>query len=323
MKKLTLILLSFLVLAAAFLLILPMAEHVSSAPTALSADWMAALPDDALLTDLAIPGTHDSGAYCSELAFFSRCQGLTLRQQLEAGFRFLDVRLAPVDGRLVFFHGFCRCRTSFWPLSELLTLDAALADIYGFLDEHPGETVLFTVRLEDRHADPREFQTLLQQSIGKHPEHWLLSDTVPTLGEARGKLVLLRREPDVCAYGSAAGIDVDWTDQGHAVDPASYVVREERGALVLYVQDRYKLLWREKLEALDAGFRLADEQSGSGALRLNFCSTAPYHHLSHPHGIAMRINGALLGQALSGSVGWVIMDFGEAQLAEMIYRLNR
>lgn len=56
----------------------------------LYASWMSYLPDDALLSALSIPGTHDAAT--STLNLWSKCQSLSLGAQLNAGVRCFDLR---------------------------------------------------------------------------------------------------------------------------------------------------------------------------------------------------------------------------------------
>jgi hypothetical protein len=53
-------------------------------------DWMRSLPDSTPLSAISIPGTHDSAALHGGLA--AQCQSWTIKDQLEAGIRFIDVR---------------------------------------------------------------------------------------------------------------------------------------------------------------------------------------------------------------------------------------
>ncbi len=89
--------LAALLLAVAALLIIPLTEQVNDAPVAGSADWMARLPDDMPLGGLSIPGTHDAGTQYVQLGFFSKCQARSVGQQLEDGFRYLDIRLPSAE----------------------------------------------------------------------------------------------------------------------------------------------------------------------------------------------------------------------------------
>ncbi len=66
--------------------------------------WMEELPDDMLLSNITIPGTHDSCAV-SNIPFV-RTQYLSITKQLEAGLRFLDLRCrVHSDGELYMYHG--------------------------------------------------------------------------------------------------------------------------------------------------------------------------------------------------------------------------
>ncbi|MBR4240627.1 MAG: hypothetical protein IKR97_00230, partial [Eubacterium sp.] len=63
-----------------------------------ASDWMSVIRDETKLTEITMPGTHDSCArkFHNEDAFgvlsgISKCQNLTIREQLDAGVRFLDV----------------------------------------------------------------------------------------------------------------------------------------------------------------------------------------------------------------------------------------
>jgi len=123
--------LAVILLAAAALFVIPLTERVDAAPVAGSADWMAMLPDDVPLGELSIPGTHDAGTQYVQLGFFSKCQARSVGQQLEDGFRYLDIRLAVNGDGLGLNHGFCECRTGAAPWSDRLMLEAVLEDCYA------------------------------------------------------------------------------------------------------------------------------------------------------------------------------------------------
>lgn len=89
--------LAVMLLAVAVLVTVPLMERVDATPVAGSADWMAMLPDDVPLGELSIPGTHDAGTQYVQLGFFSKCQARSVGQQLEDGFRYLDIRLPSAE----------------------------------------------------------------------------------------------------------------------------------------------------------------------------------------------------------------------------------
>ncbi|MBP5154512.1 MAG: hypothetical protein ILP12_05850 [Lachnospiraceae bacterium] len=313
---------ALLLSAAAYLLIAPLTETHPSLTVEGSADWMSRLPDERLLSELFIPGTHDSGADFAQLAYFSKCQSSGIRTQLEEGFRYLDIRLGVLESddpqELRFFHGICACRTGVWPWSAPLTLEAALSDCYAFLDAHPSETVLFCVKFQQG-DDTVELQRLLAKAIEKAPRYWLLTDRLPTLGEARGKLVLLRRYPDAADLEEKAGLYLYWRDQGSRLDTTLSDAFSHLSFGLLQVQDRYQYDTEEKWTAFTAGLASDDDAD----LRLHFLSTNGSPAFGHPYGYARKLNRRLL-EWMPGDItpAWIIVDFSDASLAEKIYRLN-
>ena len=64
-----------------------------------------------------------------------------------------------------------------------------LSQCYRFLDECPGEAVVFQFKNDNGKENEQCFDNLFYTYIkGKEP-YWYLEDRVPTLGAARGKLV--------------------------------------------------------------------------------------------------------------------------------------
>ena len=312
--------LAALLLAVAVLLMIPLIEQVDTAPVAGSADWMARLPDNATLGGLSIPGTHDAGTQHVQLGFFSRCQARSVGQQLEDGFRYLDIRLAVSGDGLGLNHGFCVCRIGAAPWSGQLMLENVLEDCYAFLSAHPTETVIFAVKQEYGDESVAEFQRVLDRYIQEDVDRWYLGSELPTLGKARGRLILLRRYEDEAGLGVNAGIHLIWPNQNGFDDPTKAFSTEgcSVGGLPLAVQDRYEYDEEEKWAAFCA------EADDSDAVVLRFLSTKGHRTFGHPYRYAKELNPRLL--ALSEdedvSLGWTVVDFGNAQLAAAIYEQN-
>ena len=158
----------------------PMVEELSS--------WMSMIEDDTLVTELVIPGTHDSGT----LGMVSICetQNKDFAAQLAAGARYFDVRLRlKGNGDIVFYHTF----------SSKNTYDDFLTDIKEFLDENESEFLI----LDYQHRDPAESAFddilfgMLEEALGSErilcaPEGMSDINFVNslTLGEARGKVLV-------------------------------------------------------------------------------------------------------------------------------------
>ena len=321
------ILAAVIVLLALTLSLLALTETVDRAAVEGSADWMARLPDEMLLSEIVLPGSHDSATRFVQLAFFSKCQALSISEQLEAGCRYLDIRLG-VDGHngvLQLMHGFTRCKTGAWPvpMSDPLLLDFVLEDCYAFLTAHPTETVVFAVKQEHGEESAAEFQRMLDACVGEHPEFWLLTDSIPSLSDARGKLVLMRRYEDEAGLGASAGIPLIWEDQRGSENPSLHTVMHDQGSYRLWVQDRFEYNTAEKwtafcdgMEAARAGIAAEDVPGAA----LNFLSTKGSFTYGHPWHFAKSLNRNL--ETLAPLSGWVILDFFDARHAKLVYEQN-
>ncbi|KZV99153.1 PLC-like phosphodiesterase [Exidia glandulosa HHB12029] len=151
------------------------------------------LDDNLPLSSLMLPGTHQTSALYGWP--HSKCQDSSLAVQLQQGIRVLDIRLALVDGQLLAYHGIWPEKTSF---SEII------ATTLDFLDSPSGrsETVVMSVKPEDN-------SPWFNQEVWVHIEssrhRWLLDNRIPTLGEARGRIVLFSR---FGGHGWPAGVGV-------------------------------------------------------------------------------------------------------------------
>lgn len=173
----------------------------SDAPAA-DPGWMSALPDTTSLAQLSIPGTHESAALYEPLPGTAKCQNLTLAQQLELGVRYFDIRCRDLSDAFAIFHG---------PEDEMQTFDQVLATMFDFLAKHPREAVIMEIKEEYTEQNTTQsFEATFDGYVAQHPERWVLGDTVPALGDARGKLVLVRR---FAAQSLPLGIDASaWQD---------------------------------------------------------------------------------------------------------------
>ncbi|KZT44225.1 PLC-like phosphodiesterase, partial [Sistotremastrum suecicum HHB10207 ss-3] len=151
-------------------------------------NFLASLPDSLPLSSLTLPGTHDS------LAFYgwpiSQCQSPStpLQVQLNSGIRVLDVRLAIIDNTLISYHGIFPQRT---PFSSILSTTSQ------FLSSNPSETLIISIKQEDYSTNPPSlFNLLVAQEIATSDagfDIWFLENRCPTLGQVRGKCILLSR----------------------------------------------------------------------------------------------------------------------------------
>ena len=176
--------------------------------------WMKQIPDDTLLSNMTIPGTHDSCAQ-SNIPFV-RTQYLSISKQMEAGLRFLDLRCrVHSDGQLYMYHGGIPINMPMY-----LKFDKVMSEIFTFFTKNgkPTETVLISINNDDVSGKepPEVFYNAVKAHIDQSPryedgsERWSTARTTLTLGEARGKAVLLRRyHPDpALSVEERMGIDL-------------------------------------------------------------------------------------------------------------------
>ncbi|MFD7613431.1 phosphatidylinositol-specific phospholipase C [Streptomyces sp. NPDC059828] len=203
-------------------------------------DWMSGIDGNRALSTLTIPGTHDSGARFG--GPWPECQNTTIAQQLESGVRFLDVRCRAIDGSFAIHHG------SFF--QNMMFGDVLIA-CRAFLAAHPGETVLMRVKQEYSGESDTAFRAIFDNYLDVRGWRSLfrIGDTLPTLGEARGKVVL------IADNGGLPGLK--WWD-GNAFD----------------IQDAYNDLPWDKYPKVEAHLRKAVQQPGK--LYINFVSTSAY-----------------------------------------------
>ena len=111
------------------------------------------------------------------------------------GVRFFDthVRCRHFNDGLPIHHGLFYQNANF---------DDVLLTTISFLNSHPSETVLMRVKEEyDASGNTRSFSEQVQISLNRHPGRFWTEDRIPTLGESRGKIVILDN-----FVGSAMGI---------------------------------------------------------------------------------------------------------------------
>ena len=293
-----------------------------------STDWMETVPDEAKLSNMSIPGTHDSCTQYVDMRYIFQCQDASVATQLKYGYRYLDMRLV-LEKRsgqetLVLKHNIARCKVSDSPFSRTLTLADVLKDVYAFLDEHPSETVILCMRAENSKDDVADVQSVLYEAISREPDRWYLKNEIPTLGEVRGKAVLATRFVDKLPVGSErCGLYFGWADQGDRTvlaDPtASSAIN---GSETLCVQDRYNYDTNDKINAIRTC--LDNSQAAEDTFFLNFTSTSGSGKVGHPKEYAKHINLDLYDSDWQAGTayGIVIVYFAPKKIAEKIYQTN-
>lgn len=192
--------------------------------------WMARLADDAPLSGITLPGTHDSGARFGGVApvvdfvtaLWVQCQNWTVTQQLNAGIRFLDVRChAEPNGTLRIHHLF---------IDEQLSLTDVLRECVAFLAANPTEALLMRVQQEMSTMPEPQFVAAFDRHAHEADagDRLCRDPMIPQLRPVRGRIVLMPNKlPSLGGIGwdsPLVSIEDDW-DMGY-LTPADAIERK-------------------------------------------------------------------------------------------------
>ena len=307
--------------------------------------WMGDISDNARVTTLSIPGTHDSCSIDGPLGF-AKTQNLDLADQLRAGIRFLDIRLAHYQENLFAHHNAVHMGKSWADILDICS---------NFLSKYPTETILMSVKEEGR------FDTVLgrfapSEAFGKprrNPENWVirshsfedafkartwqhiedpsllynfpppLPDGRPvtinraltpktTLGEVRSKIVLLRRfeaTPEV-------GFDLThWPKNQHFTS---------NGTLTCNIEDCYRNPGEDnKYDCIIDHIEEA-RQGDPEVLYITFLSAVGVKAGRYSKIMNQYLNVYLAGLPKGTRVGIIVMDYFEQprKLVSHVIKLN-
>lgn len=281
---------------------------LSAAPF-MSSNWMAALDSSKSLAQFSIPGTHDSGARYELFPGTTKCQTLTIAEQLAIGVRYLDIRCRHIKNAFDIHHG---------PVFQHMTFDDVLAACLSFLKNNPTECIIMSVKEEYLPSNnTRSFEQTFDAYVAKMPDKWYLTGTVPALGQARGKIVLLRRFD---AKSLPQGIDAtNWPDD------AAFTINN--GSAKLKIQDEY--IVRDDNEKWTAIQKLYAEASSTNGdyLYVNFTSGYRPNLLRIPNipAVSDVIDPGLtkyFSGKRKGRFGITVMDFTDAGQCARIIATN-
>jgi 1-phosphatidylinositol phosphodiesterase len=268
-------------------------------------NWMKTLSGNLSLSELSIPGTHDSGALYEPIPGTAKCQTMTIDEQLNAGVRFLDIRCRHLDNAFVIHHGVVYQRANF---------DNVIDTAARFLKANPSECVIMSIKEEyDASGNTRSFEDTFRAYVAKNPSLWYLGSSIPTLSAARGKIVLFRR---FNAGQTPLGIDASvWPDNAMFTNAS------------LRVQDDYQVA-DANVKWNNISQMLAEAQLGpSGILYLNFTSGVKTGVFGIPdityvsNAIVPKLAGFFASNR-HGRYGIVIMDFVDSKQCSMVYGTN-
>lgn len=160
------------------------------------AGWMDRLSNNKRISELSLPGTHDSMAWRWNLigSDITRTQTMSLYDQLISGIRVIDIRVKYDNGNsFLCHHG---------PIYLGDDLEDVLQIIKDFLRNNPTEAVLMRFSQEESSASDYDMKKLFDKYYNKYNDIFYKGGSQnPTVGEIRGKLVLISNVLSLNRYG--------------------------------------------------------------------------------------------------------------------------
>ena len=264
-------------------------------------NWMSNVDDQKEIRTLSIPGTHDSGATHSIGDVAGKCQDLSIKEQLDIGVRFFDLRLQMVNDEFRICHDF---------LDQKLSFKSVLNDLNNFIDKYETEFLLISIKKDyDTVNSQKGFTELFKEYIAPY-ENIVLDNEVPQyVKDARGKIYIIDR------YGMDIGVPATgWHDN---------TVFETDD---LYVQDYYCINEVEdKIQKIEE--TLSYSRQNKDKLTINFASCYidggfPPSYAGTP---AVKINKHLkeLFKIDASRSGIVLIDYIGSELTSLIIGGNK
>ena len=303
-------------------------------------EWMAGIPDEALLSSINIPATHDTGTagVVEDLVpsvSITSCQNLYYDEQLNMGARSFDIRAnatkddaSAADVKIV--HG-----GELWQCQEKngndLTLQSILNTSLGFLEKHKSETVILTVKPDA--GSTIGLEHAVAEFIEKNKDKVYSGGDIPSMKEARGKIIFLRRFNLTKNYDSsverAMGFNLtNWDDINIKYKDYKYAYKlYDDGKNHVYIQDAYNTYGSEKWPYILETMKQTTGQDTSHPIEYNSwvfnytsCSRGA------PLGLTQEINPRLFKDEDNcidtRFLGTVMLNFIDEPMSRLIYETN-
>ncbi|WP_370083280.1 phosphatidylinositol-specific phospholipase C [Streptacidiphilus sp. MAP12-16] len=257
-------------------------------------DWLGAIGSQAYLSQLTVPGTHDT---CSLYGgALTQTQTLSIPDQLASGVRFLDIRCRAISGVFAIHHG---------PVFQHIFFGDVLNLCQAFLAQHPQETIMMRVQQEYSTLADADFGAIFAGYRSRWPGLLWAEDRIPQLGEVRGQVVVLANNsglPGIPWNSSLTNIEDDYQ--------------------IGTIFELYSRKWPEVSAHLDA----ARASSNPQQLFITFTSSSGWGlwPQSAADAIAPELSGYVSALNAAGRpvLGTVPMDFVTTDSVRPLYSLN-
>lgn len=273
----------------------------------LNNNWMSKIDDSKYLSEISIPGTHDTAALYEPISGTAKCQNLTLEEQLNAGIRYIDIRCRSYKDSFEIYHG---------AIYQKLNFDDVINTCTNFLSDNPTETIIMSVKEEyNPLGSIKTFEEILKSYLEKNKSIWLLNDRIHQLGEVRGKIVLLRR---FSAKETPLGIDAsNWQDN---------TTFDINNSANLTIQDCYKVSDNSDKWAAITNLYSQAKSSAANNLYINYTSGYQSKFLiPNITSVSNYINPKLINyfnENTSGNFGISVVDFIDEDISSAIISTN-
>ncbi len=161
------------------------AYYHGTSDLSLNKSWMNNIDNEARVRNISIPGTHGSGALHG--GDIPRNQTLSISQQLNAGIRFLDIRLRHIENDFAIHHG---------PFYQKQMFGDVFADVRTFLENNPTEFIFIRVKEEHTAVNNTEsFEDTFNRYVNNNSDIiWVPESKAanPMIKDVRGKIVFLQ-----------------------------------------------------------------------------------------------------------------------------------
>ena len=273
-------------------------------PTRLQ-NWMQEIEDNRLVCKMSIPGTHDTAADTGN--GWTQTQEKSIKEQLNSGIRFFDIRLVHDNGVLKL----CHASVVF---NKTLTEDV-LRTTADFLRDHPSETVIMTLKRDhDYDKDgAMKYKQALTRALEADPS---LSAYMAgnfrsnfTMKDLRGKMLLISRER---WFSTKSGYIYSWPDN---TSFSTTIEAYEGGSTPLHVEDHYKGSADDKVNYVATNVSKANTafSSPDNEWFITFSSSAGWEGIRRPSvttgQIDRRVRDFLSGSEHLRTCGILIFNF--------------
>jgi 1-phosphatidylinositol phosphodiesterase len=284
-------------------------------------DWMRWVPDSKKLSELSLPGSHDTMAlYGGDLV---ETQSLPLRSQLDAGIRVIDIRCRHIEDVFAIHHGIVFQNAYFG--TDVLKV------CYEFLQDNPTETII--MRLGDAGVPDEEDCTRSYEetflwyrdstTYGSCIATASSTDysTMQTLGAVRGKVVIL--DDFAGWYGYDYNNYSDFMDMQNEYDLSTIFDRDNKWDIV---QDFFRYTDGNASMFTEWDGDVHSRPADPARFYINWTSATSDNGGVYPNAIALYVNPLVLeylfGRNQSRTTGIVWMDFPGAGLIDAIIAHN-